>query len=632
MRSLLPLVSVLLMYASFVMLYFCDFTPHDPRSKEVASEKDLIGEWWFIPDYRLPGRAGDVPTNDTASNVRPTVQVGSLPVLFHDQLPTQRFVDLRQGNSSDHRPLPTTEFSIEMWSMYHVDRPVGALIAGRVHGSATVPWSVGFYDWKASIHASTGDVSSIELQKQFKPWSGFKERWFHLVANFSRDTVSLYVNGDFVDLKPRPPINIDWPSAETFEIAAYLQNEPYMELGNLVRAVRLWDQPLREDQIRSNFSEFCEQVEQGIVHPNRFHFTAPPSLHLADQTSVNLIWETDRPTTATLKWGATSDFEHSATFENSSRLHETTINNLEPNTTYFYRVLCQAGEQTIDSGLLSFQTAVESGRPFRFAIIGDTESRPHINYQLSKLIWDERPNFLINLGDLTDGGMEPHRYEWTHEYFAGMGALLGRLPAFPVPGNGEGDLYWYRHYHRLPEPEGFYQFNYGDIDFFMLDSNQRKTEFAPDGLQYQWLQAALAKSTAKWRIVCHHHATYTSEEDDYGDRWQQVSTLGDTDVQQLIPLYEQFHVDMVMFGHLHLYERSFPIKNGKVDLEQGTLHLLAGGAGGNLEDFGPTPAWFTAKTYRGHHYIICEVVGDSLIFRMYDSAGGLRDQWQMAAR
>lgn len=622
---------MLLMYASFLTLQWSQFAD-ETNSSEVTAASAPIGEWWFIPDYRLPGRAGEVPSVGTQPLVLPNVKVSSLPLQFHGQRPTERRVDLLETNPKALATLPTTEFSVEMWAMYHVDRPVGALIAGRANGTANVPWSVGFYDWEASVQVGTEVAPSIDLKKRFEPWTGFKERWFHLVANFQRDAVTLYVNGELMESKPMPPNSAAGLTADTLEIAAYMQNEPYMELGNLVRTVRLWDQPLSTAQIQVHFSRLCEQVEQGVVHPNNFHFTAPPSLQLADKTSINLIWETDRPATAELKWGKTADFEHSQKFETANRLNETSILNLEPNTTYYYRVLSHAVEQSIDSGLLSFKTAVEPGEPFRFAIIGDTESRPHINFQLSKLIWDERPNFLINLGDLTDAGMEPHRYEWTHEYFSGMGALLGRLPAFPVPGNGEGDLFWYRHYHRLPEPEGFYQFQYGDIDFFMLDSNQRKVDFSPEGRQYQWLKAGLEKSTAKWKIVCHHHATYTSEEDDYGDRWREPSTLGDTAVQKLIPLYEQFGVDVVMFGHLHLYERSFPIKNGKVDLNDGTVHLLAGGGGGNLEDFGPTPAWFTGKTYRGHHYVMCEVVGDVLTFRMYDCDGQMRDQWPVSAR
>ena len=210
-----------------------------------------------------------------------------------------------------------------------------------------------------------------------------------------------------------------------------------------------------------------------------------------------------------------------------------------------------------------------------------------------------------------------------------MNQLVSRIPTFAVPGNGEGDLFWYNHYHRYPAPEAYYQFRFGDAAFFMLNSNQREKEFAKGGSQYEWLSEQLSKCDAKWKFACHHHATYTGEEDDYGNTWNESTTFGDDAVRQILPVYEKFGIDMVMFGHLHLYERSHPIKNGKVDFEAGTIHLLAGGGGGNLEDFSPTPAFFSAKTHRGHHYVMLEIFDDTMTMRMYDTNGAIRDSFEV---
>jgi 3',5'-cyclic AMP phosphodiesterase CpdA len=527
-------------------------------------------------------------------------------------------------------PLPQRQCTIEMWAVYHVDRAVGAVAAVRGSQDQPLPWMLSLYDWQASLQLQLTDGRVVTLQHRVKTWGGFKERWLHLVATVDDQAARLYLNGEVVATAALEGAELAWPDHPAFEAAAYMANEPAMELGDLVRGLACWDQALDREQILRRYQTLCQQVEQGVVYPEHCHFTAPPYLNLVTTNSVNLLWETDRETTAELRWGTTAELEQRQVFPNSQRLHETTLQDLEPNTTYFYRVTCQAtGEPALDSGLLTFRTAVVPGQPFRFAILGDTESRPHVNRRLAQLIWDERPHFVVNLGDLTDAGMEAHRYEWTHEYFLGMGALHSRVPVFPVPGNGEGDLFWYRHYQRLPEPEGYYRFQYGDIDFFMLDSNRRETDFAVGGRQYEWLKSNLQASKAKWKIVCHHHATYTSEEDDYGDSWREASTWGDMQVRPMVPLCEEHGVDLMMFGHLHLYERSFPIREGQVDWQRGVVHLLAGGGGGNLEDFGPTPAWFSAKTYRGHHYVTCELQTDGLTFRMFDLDGRLRDQWQM---
>jgi 3',5'-cyclic AMP phosphodiesterase CpdA len=201
--------------------------------------------------------------------------------------------------------------------------------------------------------------------------------------------------------------------------------------------------------------------------------------------------------------------------------------------------------------------------------------------------------------------------------------LASRIPVFPVPGNGEADLYWYSKYHVLPST-GYYSFTYGNAEFFMLDSNKPE-DFAHGGKQYVWLEERLKKSIAKWKFVAHHHAPYSADEDDYGNSWEGQSSLGDLRIRKIVPLYEQYGVDMVFFGHLHTYQRTLPIKNNLVDKQNGVIYVQGGGGGGNLEDFAPSRAWFSAKTYRGHHYFIVTVHGDELNFKMYDTEGRLKD-------
>ena len=158
----------------------------------------------------------------------------------------------------------------------------------------------------------------------------------------------------------------------------------------------------------------------------------------------------------------------------------------------------------------------------------------------------------------------------------------------------------------------------------MLNSN-KKEEFAPGGAQYNWLEKELQQSTATWKFVCHHHAPYSSDENDYGDSWKEKSNLGDLKVRQIVPLYEKYGVDVVLFGHLHTYQRTLPILENVINQKNGVIYLQGGGAGGNLEDFSPNHSWFSAKTYRGHHYFTFTLVKNDLVMRMYDSQGALKD-------
>ncbi|MEL6142519.1 MAG: metallophosphoesterase family protein, partial [Bacteroidota bacterium] len=430
------------------------------------------------------------------------------------------------------------------------------------------------------------------------------------------------------------PIDLTPPSTnQSLRICSYLANEPYMEVANLVKRLRVYNKALTKEELLEQKKILETEVERGIRYPDQFHFTAGPYLHNLTSEGVNISWESDRPAkNARIYYGSKlplnkfDEVSFAATPDlgiNTIQVHS--LAGLPADQPYFYEVqLTSPSGETIQSGVLTFKTGPDAPRPFSFAVLGDTEARPHVNHQLAKLIWDERPEFLLNLGDLTDGGKAPHKFEWNLEYFLGMDALTSRIPIFAVPGNGEGDLYWYERYHRYPDLGDAYTFSYGDAAFFMLNSNQ-KAEFAPGGRQYTWLEEQLKTCDAKWKIVCHHHAPYSGDENDYGDSWTGPSAMGDTLVRRIVPLYEQYNIDLVFFGHLHTYQRTLPIREGKINRNNGIVYVQGGGGGGNLEDFAPTRAWFSGKTYRGHHYFTVDVDSERVHLRMYDAKGQLKD-------
>ena len=188
---------------------------------------------------------------------------------------------------------------------------------------------------------------------------------------------------------------------------------------------------------------------------------------------MTILWETDEPCTAKLRYGTQQPGSEVIEVAKAAEIHEVHLKNLKADTPYFYDVSVKFEDGTIlESGSLSFQTAVRDDQPYSFVAIADTEQRPHVNDLICKAAWGERPHFVLNLGDLTDGGQSGNRYEWTHEYFPGMEQLASRVAIFQVVGNGESDLRWYKHYHALPAPEYYYTFTYGNAQFFMLDSNR----------------------------------------------------------------------------------------------------------------------------------------------------------------
>ncbi|MDX2147351.1 MAG: metallophosphoesterase [Planctomycetota bacterium] len=606
--------SAALLAASLSCAAFAEHPGHEPR------------DWCFIPDYTLPQQARNQvgPRVPAFTDPIPLISILSDPLSFRGMRATDRRMDLLAG---DH--LPEGPFTLELWICDHVNQPVGMLAAAR--SGDTVLWGLGYLQDGVTVFAGTGEGphAGANVTTEIKELA-YKQRWYHVVGVFDGDEVRLHVNGKRVAALAIDPSHTRANAETRLEISAYTEREPLMVLGNLVSWARLTPQALSAEQIAARFDVMRTSVDRGLLYPGTFHFNAGPHLNMATTTSIAMVWETDRPTTGVVEYGTAIPLNERVELAQPKEIHEVVISGLAPSTPYYYRVLAtDSAGQTIDSGVLTFKTAVRADEPFRFAVIGDTEARPHINDRVCKSIWNTRPDFFINLGDLTDGGMEPHKFEWNHEYFLGMTQLVSRVPAFPVPGNGEGDLHWYHRYHALPEPQGYYSFVFGNAEFFMLDSNRDDAEFKPGGVQYEWLRAGLEASKATWKFAAHHHAVYSSDEDDYGNSWKgEPSTLGDMRLRPLTDLYARFGVDIVMYGHLHSYERSWPIRDGKATPSgpgQGVVYLQAGGAGGNLEDFLPTRTHFSRSTHRGHHHLVFNIHGDVLEMTTHDLDGDIID-------
>jgi hypothetical protein len=591
------------------------------------------GEWWFWPRYVLGQKAENYPGPRIEAPVSSSdlVKTESIPLLFHDEEPTQRVI-----NFISSAQLPKDSFSVEMWLVNHVNQTVGVLATLKNKTTNEEPsWLLGVYGKQLIYTLKTEQSHFANVIQQEIKVRGWKNYWNHLVATYDGNIMSLYLNGELIN-EGTVGIRKSYPVSDyELEIASYMKNEPYMETGNLLKMLRIEDHALTKQEIIQRQEKLKTMVTEGKLFPDFFHFTAGPYLNNASTSGIDIVFETDRPVDYIIEYGKKIPFDKKIEVNTQTlakepdkaetNIYKINLTGLEAEMPYFYNIKAIARDgKVIESGTLTFSTAVKESSSYSFAVMGDTEARPHINNRVSKMIWDERPNFVVLVGDLTDGGTKDHKFEWNYEYFQGVNQLASRIPIFPVPGNGEDDLHWYRQYHSLPLDKGNYSFRYGNAEFFMLDSNQPK-DFAPDGRQYLWLENELKKSTATWKFVAHHHAPYSADDDDYGDSWKGAAESGDLAIRKIVPLYEKYKVDMVFFGHLHTYQRTLPIFENKVNQTNGVVYVQGGGGGGNLEDFAPSRAWFSAKTYRGHHYFTITVYDNELNFKMYDTEGRLRD-------
>jgi hypothetical protein len=152
----------------------------------------------------------------------------------------------------------------------------------------------------------------------------------------------------------------------------------------------------------------------------------------------------------------------------------------------------------------------------------------------------------------------------------------------------------------------YYSFDYGNAHFVVL--NNYFSMNTVGSAQYNWLTADLAASNQFWKFVFFHEPAYAS------NSLQQPRDSTKT-VQNLVPRFEQYGVDMVFSGHWHYYERMKPLLGGQVSTIEagGVVYLVTGGGGAGLHGVGTgTLNPRTAAKVQKFHLTMMDVNGCSL--------------------
>ncbi|MBI4558438.1 MAG: metallophosphoesterase family protein [Candidatus Hydrogenedentes bacterium] len=343
---------------------------------------------------------------------------------------------------------------------------------------------------------------------------------------------------------------------------------------------------------------------------------AGPWLQNVTPTSAVVMWETDAPAPSIVEYGRSATFGQRASSESPASIHEVTLTGLMPETNYFYRAV--SGAATSETS--TFQTAVRPNSAFAFVVVGDNRTHPENWKRIADRAHAERPNFVLNVGDVvTDGNVKD---QWLTEWILPAAQLMRRVPVYVAIGNHEENSHWFYDYVSYPKPENYYSFDFGNAHFAIIDSNQ---PLGPRSPQYQWLDKDLARTRATWKFVAHHHPPYSSDKNDYGDTEKEESARGDDNVRSLVPLYEKHRVDICWYGHIHSYERTWPLRQGAIDEKRGVVYIQTGGGGAPLEEFAPTRSWFTAKVNSNYQYCLVAIHGKTLHMMAYDIDGRLFD-------
>jgi len=351
-----------------------------------------------------------------------------------------------------------------------------------------------------------------------------------------------------------------------------------------------------------------------------------PTYALDSPIHVHLTWQHDTNTTMTVTWQTTySDSGDLVLFDNVSRggtpasyrfnatgtsftypgasgyIHVVELVNLTPDTIYYF--ICGGPLSEPKGGYTAeraFRTSPSSARDIRFVAGGDSRSNEAEREVVSQAMAKFNPEFVLHVGDMVyDGTVQSLWETWFTDvdtHWIGTNNLT--IPIMPVIGNHEGNAINYYQQFVLPGNEMWYSYDWGpDIHITCLS-----TETTVSGEQQTWLANDLQEhANFTWKIVVSHqhpidgstnHPAYS----DLRTYW--------------VPLFDKYHVDIVIMGHSHIYMRTVPMNLTHSETEaatyaNGTLYVISGAWGAPLQT--PRSHWYNAYAESLFNFCVIDI-------------------------
>jgi hypothetical protein len=386
------------------------------------------------------------------------------------------------------------------------------------------------------------------------------------------------------------------------------------------------------------------------------------------ETTMTVIWRSDVDTLASsvlvgtdeaavmaadgATTGVTRQDGHTVLYSSATsgagaeRLHEVHLCGLTPDTTYYYRV----GGPGHWSTAFQIATAPAAGSTaaWSFGVTGDSRGDGLTNGPgdnawaiLQHHLADRGVDFEMFTGDGVFLGTSQPLWNLWFDGTDGTHAVQDFLATRPLMmSNGNHDLLTINYLAQFAMPqdastgeladgEEWYSFDYANAHFVVLNDTTTSAGTIA-GAEATWLEADLSavnRTTTPWIFVVHHMAMYTC-----GSGGAHAPDTTSRSAWQ--PIYDAHHVDFVLNGHNHFYQRSYPINGiGTVAAHDasgaptitggqpsGTVYVVAGGAGAPFYTVGTCPEIQVGMAVR--NYMTFEIANRTLTMTTHD---GLTD-------
>lgn len=305
--------------------------------------------------------------------------------------------------------------------------------------------------------------------------------------------------------------------------------------------------------------------------------------------------------------------------------YEAVATGLTPATVYAYRVGTEGGWSAVHI----FTTDDPTARTLTFAYMGDVQPANDsaaefaLWGQLTRAMVTRNPElaFAVLGGDIVNSGISLEQFDL---FRANAQGVFAGIPLFSTVGNHESNFIGgkpelFLDLFAFPQngPEGFseefYSFDAANCHVLVLNSwifsGEQNLTQADYARASDWIRADLAASRADWQIVVTHIPTYAVHSDKTAAAVR----------ENWAPIFEQYGVDLVFEGHQHVYRRSYPLYEGRIDYENGLIYIM--GVSGS-KFYGSADETLSERTvYNTASYQLVRIDGDSLTVQTLDLEG-----------
>ena len=246
--------------------------------------------------------------------------------------------------------------------------------------------------------------------------------------------------------------------------------------------------------------------------------------------------------------------------------------------------------------------------PFEWVWMSDAHNNGYAIFR--RIHSNEKPAFILYGGDMVPSGYKTADWDTTISMFKILNTNTFMMSEI---GNHEEETPLYSLITGMPL---WYSFKWSNTYYIALDNT---LSIVPGSHQYTWLEEELKKARKfDFRVVYFHIPPYSTLK--HGDNPEAKEIL--------VPLFDKYKVQLVLNGHDHGYQVSYPLSNGQKVTKGGTTYVVSGGSGVVMYDKITNGDWLRLHL-KSQNYLKLKTEKDRISVQAIDQSNKVIDQFEI---